>query len=79
MGQKFLDFLMTGVLGILVFIVWLAKSTDWMIKFWPFFCILIIPLLALSFLWHGFVYIGMTFYFIFCGIKARYDMTELTI
>lgn len=77
--MKFLGILMTGVFGILMFVVWMAKTTDWIIKFWPFFCLLMIPLLLLSFFWIGFAHIGMVLYFMFCAFKAHYDMQEMVI
>lgn len=74
MGQKILDYLMLGVFGILFCILWLARTTDWMIKFWPFFCLIMIPLLLLSLLCPIFAYIGMAIYFILCGMKSGYEL-----
>ena len=65
------------VFSLIVFTFWLARMFDWMVKFWPFFCIVLIPFLLLSFLWQGFLYIGILIYLVFCGIKAFFSMKEL--
>lgn len=75
-GQKILDYLMLGVFGMLFCILWLAKTVDWMIKFWPFFCLLMIPLLLLSLLCSIFAYIGMVIYFILCGMRSVYELKK---
>lgn len=79
MKGRFFDMLMTAIFGVLLFVIWMAKTTDWIIKFWPFFCLLMIPLLLLSFLWIGFACIGMVLYFILCAFKAHYDLQEMKI
>ena len=67
-----------GVFCLFIFTIWLSRMFDWMIKFWPFFCIVLVPFLALSFLWNGFLYIGIFIYLLFCGFKAVLTMDDVS-
>lgn len=62
----------------IAFVIWLAKTFDNMIQFWPFFCFVSVPLILLSFAWIGFILIGCLIYFLFCGTKAFFTLDDFT-